>query len=72
MVLIYFVALTCGMVAVPVLHRVHQGATRRWFAAFCLRADLLVVVHVVSGSVSEYRLQPSPAVRVRPCFDARA
>ena len=54
------------------LHQVHQGATRRWLAAFCLRADLLVVVRVVSESVSEYRLQPSPAVRVRPCFDARA
>ena len=37
-----------------------------------VRADLLVVVRVVSESVSEYRLQPSPAVRVRPCFDARA
>ena len=70
--LIYFVALACGMVAVPVLHQVHQGATRRWLAAFCLHADFLVVVRAVSESVSEYRLQPSPAVRVRPCFDARA
>lgn len=38
--LIYFVALACGMVAVPVLHQVHQGATRRWLEACgrCLAA----------------------------------